>query len=145
MADVNDSLYGDVIGIAISTDLETPAYKDIVCSSGDINVTGSTEGGATVVTRCGIAKAPGRAGWVISGEGVHNSNVAALTEMSANELAVLFQAKTPVLVRVQHTTPASYYRQGQGTITDYEEVSSVDGFITFTFTIDISGDLDVTA
>jgi predicted secreted protein len=144
MADVNDSLGGEVVFLAISTDLVTPAYKNVVCSSGDIGVAGSTEGGATANTRCGVAKGGGRSSWQITGEGVHNTNIAALTEVSANEMAALFQNRTSVLVRVQdETTPANYYRQGQGKITEYEETSNVDGFVTFSFTIEIAGDLDL--
>jgi hypothetical protein len=145
MADVNDSMFGSVVGVAIATDLVTPVYKDVVCSKDDIGVNGTTTGGQEIATRCGVYKAAGTAGWQIVGSGVGNK-VLSGTEMSINEMAALFQSKDPFLVRVQdNDTPANYYRQGQGTMSDYKETSSQDGIIAFDFTIDISGDLDLVA
>lgn len=144
MADVNNSVFGSVVTLAISTNLVTPAYKDIVCSTGNIGLASTSEGGATVVTRCGVAKAPGRAGYNITFEGLHNTAVTSGSEVSANELAALNDSKAKFLARVQdETTPANYYRQGTGTISDYSEDAAVDGFVTFRGTIEISGVLDL--
>jgi predicted secreted protein len=55
------------------------------------------------------------------------------------------QGSSDVLVRVQDdTTPANYYRQGQGTMTAYSESAPLDGAVTFDFTIEVSGALELT-
>lgn len=145
MADVNNSIDGKVVLLAISTNIVTPAYKDVVCSQGDIGVNGTLTGGSEIPTRCGLKRAPGTAGWEVSGSGVANT-VLSTDEMSINEMAALFQSQASFLVRVQDdTTPANYYRQGQGTLSDYKETSSIDGVVGFDFTVAISGELDLVA
>lgn len=146
MADVNNSVFGSVLTIAISTNLVTPAWKNIVCSTGRIGVDGTTEGGSTVTTRCGTARSAGRAGYTIPFEGLHNKTVSSTTEVSANDIAALFQNGTQIRVRIQDEgTPANYYREGTGLITEFADGGEADGFVTFSGSIAISGNLDLIA
>ena len=103
MASINNSLNGTLIGISISTNLVTPAWKEIVCSSEDITLDGSTEGGTTLTTRCGVLKTAGTASWQVTGSGVFNTTVGG-SEVSGNELVELFQDKTDILVKLEYTS-----------------------------------------
>lgn len=145
MANVNNSIDGKVVTLAISTDTVTPSYKNVVCSKDDIGVSGTVSGASEINTRCGVRKSAGTAGWEITGSAVANTTLSG-TEMSHNEVAALFQTQASFLVRVQDEgTPANYYRQGQGVLSDYKETASIDGVVGFDFTIAISGDLDLDA
>lgn len=141
MADINDKIASNDVLLAISTNLDTPAYKDVVCGQ-DINIDWSKD--VTVLrTKCGVAKSAGEPSITITGTGIANTSPGG-TELSADELAAIMQGTADVLVRIQdETTPANYYRQGQGLMTAYGEDAALDGSVTFDFTIEISGSLDL--
>jgi hypothetical protein len=144
MANINNTISGDIIGIAISTVLDTPVWKDIVCSMGTTSATFGTEGGATVVTRCGVARSAGRSSNSVAFEGLHNKTITSGSEVSANELAAIKQAGQTIRVRIQATdTPANYYREAQAVLGDYSEDSPVGDFVTFRGTFNVQGDFDL--
>lgn len=66
-------------------------------------------------------------------------------EYSSTEVFNFSQNGTLVYFKIQYTTtPATYYRQGQGYITNYKESAPVGGFITATGTLSVDGDIDTT-
>lgn len=146
MATLSNSVNGVDVLLSISTNTVTPAYKAIVCSSGDFGLDSTTEGAATVVTRCGTAKAPGSAAYSIKFEGVHNTSISSGSELSGNQLIALNESKATILWKLEDSiTPANYYRQSTGFISAYSETSPVDGYTRFTGTIEVTGDIDLTA
>jgi predicted secreted protein len=141
MADASDKINSNEVLLAISTNLDTPDYKDVVCGQ-DIDIDWSKDI-TTLKTKCGTVKAAGEPSVTITGTGVANHTPGG-TEISADEIAAIMQGSADVLVRVQDdTTPANYYRQGQGTMTAYSESAPLDGAVTFDFTIEVSGSLDL--
>ncbi len=143
MAETVDKINSNDVLIAISTNLDTPDYKDIVCGQ-DIDISWSKDV-TTVKTKCGTAKTAGEPSVTITGTGMANTDPES-DEMSANDLATIMQGTTDVLVRIQDdTTPANYYRQGQGLMTGYNESAPLDGAVTFDFTIEVSGALELVA
>lgn len=143
MADVSKKIEGKLVGVWISTNLTTPAYKEIVCGQ-DTGLDGS-KNITTLETKCGTLKTAGPANWQLTGSGVANSEPGT-NELSADELIGIMQGDTQVLVKLVHATDtALYYRQGTGTMTAYSESGSVSDSITFDFTIEIDGNLDTSA
>lgn len=141
MADAANKISSNDVLLAISTNLETPAYKDVVCGQ-DIDIDWSKDI-TTLKTKCGTVKAAGEPSVTITGTGVANTTPGG-SEISADDIAGIMQGNSDVLVRVQdETTPANYYRQGQGTMTAYSESAPLDGAITFDFTIEVSGSLEL--
>jgi predicted secreted protein len=143
MADVANKIASNNVLVAISTALDTPDYKDIVCGQ-DVSIDWSKDI-TTLRTKCGVIKSAGEPSVTISGTGVAN-HTPDTGELSADELAGIMQGDTDVLIRVQDdTTPANYYRQGRGIMTAYAESADLDGSVTFDFTIEVSGELDLVA
>lgn len=143
MANAADKISSNDILLAISTNLESEDFKDVVCGQ-DIDIDWSKDI-TTLKTKCGTVKAAGEPSITITGTGVANHSPGG-TEVSADEIAAIMQGNSDVLVRVQdETTPANYFRQGQGTMTAYSESAPLDGALTFDFTIEVSGSLDLVA
>lgn len=134
-----NAIQGDLVGLFISTNLVTPAWKEIVCAE-NTGVDGSRDVN-TRRTKCGVVKGFGPAAWTITGSGTHNS-APTTSQVSAQALIDAFQAETPILVKVVHATDdALYYRDGTGQITKYTEGANTGDPLSFDFTIDIEGDL----
>lgn len=141
MALVDNILSGAPVTVEIATNLTTPVYKTVVCSTEDISVDGSVDGVNTTITRCGRLTTSGTVVHEISGSGAANKTLSA-TEMSINDLAALFISRALFLVRVQDAaTGPNYVRKGTGRLTAFSETSEVDGVIGFDFTIEIIGAL----
>jgi hypothetical protein len=141
MADVSNKIEGKLVGAFISTNLVTPAWKEIVCGQ-DTGIDGS-KNITTLETKCGTLKTAGPANWQLTGSGVANTTPDS-DEISADDLIDIMQGSGQVLVKLVHaTTAALYYRQGTGTMTAYSESGSVSDSITFDFTIEIDGNLDI--
>lgn len=134
---------GKLVDVQISTNLVTPAWKKIVCST-DAGLDGSVDT-TTVNTKCGVLKARGNVGWTFTGSGMVNQTPG-VNEISATEVATLFQDGTAILVKLAHvTTESIFYRSGQGTISAYSESAGVEDNVGYDFTIEIDGNLDFTA
>lgn len=143
MGDVKNSIPGKLVGLFISTVLDVPVWKEVVCGQ-DVGVEGSKDV-TTVRTKCGVLKTAGDPSWNITGSGVANHTPGA-TELSADELITILQGDTDVLVKLEHATDdAIYYRQGQGIMTAYSESAGESDPISFDFTIEISGNLTIVA
>ena len=129
--------------IATDPDAATPAYKEIVCGE-DVGLDGSKDV-TTRRTKCGVLKTAGDASWTMTGSGVANHTPGG-TELSADELVAVMQGDTDVAVRMVHATDdALYYRQGRGIMTAYSENATESDPVAFDFTIELSGDLVITA
>jgi hypothetical protein len=130
------------IAVSISTNLTTPAWKEIVCMEdhtldGKTNVTKRK-------TRCGNLTFTDSPEWSVTNSGAANLTPATGTEASVQELATIFQDQTPFLVKLEHRTdPTKYYRSGQGLLTSYTETGKQGDAVGFDFTIDVDGDLDL--
>ena len=135
---------GKLVTLAISTNLVTPAFKFIVCAT-DSNLDGSTEVD-TVNTKCGVFKSFGNTSWTLTGSGVANATPEA-TEVSADEILTIFQDSTEVLFEINHETTADtiIYRAGRGTFSAYSENHGADGLVTFDYTLEVDGDIDISA
>ena len=143
MANAADKINSNDVILSISTDLESEDFKDVVCGQ-DIDIDWSKDI-TTLKTKCGTVKAAGEPSVTITGTGVANTNPGG-SEISADEIAAIMQGSSDVLVRVQdENTPANYFRQGQGTMTAYSESAPLDGALTFDFTIEVSGALELVA
>lgn len=142
MADTANSIKGKYVLLSISTNLVTPAYKTVVCSinnglTGSRNVT-STE------TKCGTSKAGGSPAYTVTGSLAANS-APATDEISADILQGLFDTGADFLWKLAHsTTPANYYRSGQGFFSTYNETANNGEDVQADFVIEVSGALDVT-
>lgn len=129
------------IAVMISTDLVTPAYKEAVCGT-DITLDGSVDINV-VNTKCAKLKSISEPDYTISFGGVANTTPTTLSELSAQELALIFDAGDPVLVKLVHRTdPTKYYRQGQAYITSYTEDAPLDGVLSFDIEMGVDGVLD---
>jgi hypothetical protein len=136
---------GSLVGLWISTNLVTPAWKEVVCAEESHTLSGS----ATTTTRrtktCGALRSVGFDGWTMTGAGVANTTPTA-TEVSADDLLVLAQGATPVLVKMQSATGTGvYYRQGKGTFSAYSEDAPEGDALGFDYTIEIDGNLTIVA
>lgn len=142
MADAANKISSNDVLLAISSNIVTPEWLDVVCGQ-DIDIDWSKDI-TTLKTKCGTVKAAGEPSITITGTGVANYSPEA-GEASADEIAALMQGNSEVKVRVQdETTPANYYREGTGTVTSYSESLPLDGALTFDFTIEVSGNLELT-
>ncbi len=144
MALTSNGIVGKTVILSISTDLTTPAYKAVVCSSDDITLSGGTEAATTIVTRCGTAKTAGTPSYSLNFAGLHNSLVTAASELSGNELAALKASGASFLWKMAGAVPADFYRQGTGVLGTYDETAPMDGFARFSGTIEVSGVVDLT-
>lgn len=138
-----NAIQGDLVGVFYSTNLVTPAWKEIVCAENT-----GTDGSRDVNTRrtkCGVVKGYGPAAWTITGSGTHNHTPGG-SQGSADELATIFQDETPILVKVVHAVDDDLlYRSGQGQVTRFTESLNSGDPASFDFTIDIEGDLVLVA
>ena len=136
-----NAIQGDLVALSISTNVTTPAYKEVVCSENS-GLDGSADVN-TKRTKCGVIKGVGPMAWTFTGSGAFNS-IPGGSAMSAQELVTAAQDQTPILVKLAHATDATiYYRQGQGIISSYSETANSGDVVSYDFTIDIEGDLDV--
>lgn len=143
MGDVNNKIAGNLVGVYISTNLETPDWKEIICGQ-DASLDGSKDV-TTTKTKCGVIKTASDPSWSFSGSGILNHTPGA-GELSADELIAILQGDTDVLVKLEYATDDSlYYREGQGVMTAYGEASNTDDPVSFTYTIEVSGDLTLAA
>lgn len=143
MADVNNKIAGNLVGVWVSTNLVTPDWKEIVCGQ-DANLDGSKDV-TTTKTKCGVIKTASDPSWSFSGSGILNHTPGA-AELSSDELIEILQGDTDVLVKLEYATDDTlYYREGQGVMTAYSETSDTDNPVSFDYTIEVSGDLTLVA
>lgn len=138
-----NEIQGDVVGLFLSTNLVTPAWKEVVCAEN----TGldATRDVNTKRVKCGVIKGFGPPAYSISGSGAFNSAPSG-TQVSSNEILGYMDAETPVLVKIAHITSGSIiYREGQGQITKLTEGFNSGDVVVFDFTVDISGGLTLVA
>lgn len=134
---------GKFVSLEISTNLVTPAYKMVVCAE-DSNLDGSTEVN-TRDTKCGVYKTFGNTSWTLTGSGMANATPDS-DEVSADEILTIFQDGTPVLWKITHTTGDTIiYRQGQGTFSAYSETHPAADLVGFDYTLEVDGDVDISA
>jgi hypothetical protein len=139
MADVNLKIPGNLVGVWISTNLVTADWKEVVCGQ-DASLDGSKDV-TTTVTKCGVIKTTSDPSWSFSGSGILNYTPGA-AELSSDELITILQGDTDVLVKLAYATDDTlYYREGQGVMTAYGEASTPGDPVSFTYTIEVSGDL----
>lgn len=140
MADTANGVKGKFVILSISTDIVTPAYKDVVCSI-DNGITGSRNV-TTTETKCGTSKAGGSPSYTVTGSLSANSAPGA-TEMSADDLQALFDSGDDFLWKLAHsTTPTEYYRQGQGFFSSYNETANIGDDVKADFVIEVTSAID---
>lgn len=132
-------ILSSAVPFAISTDGVT--YKQVVCKK-TCGYTGTTNV-AKEETDCGVLKAPGAIDENFNFEFVLNTTPNGATEWGSDSVMNFFQAKTLLYVKVT-VGSVTYYRQGQGYITNYTETANQNGMITATGTFELSGTLDTT-
>ena len=136
---------GSLVGVFISFDLVTPAWKEISCEAETTTLNGASTTNTTRTKRCGPLKSVAFDGWTLSGAGVANATPT-VTEVSADDLLTTTQDATRVLVKVAETVDDElYYRQGAGYFSAYAEDAPEGQDVTFTYTIEIDGNLVITA
>lgn len=134
---------GKLVTLEISTNLVTPAYKMVVCAE-DSSLSGSTEVNSRD-TKCGVFKSFGNTSWTLEGSGVANATPEA-DEVSADEILTIFQDSTPVLWKITHTSGDTViYRQGEGTFSAYSETHPATDLVGFDYTLEVDGDIDISA
>lgn len=142
MADVVNHLKGKDVGISISTNLVTPAYKLAVCRiNGGLSGTRDVQ---TQSTTCGVSKSAGEPNYTITGSIMVNTSPGG-SELSHEELIALFDSGDDFLFKVEHSTPADYYRQGTGFLSNYSETYNDGENVLAEFTIEVQGTIDVTS
>jgi len=142
MADLTNNISSNITGLWISTALDTPVWKEIVCGT-DVSLDGSADI-TTTSTKCGTAKSKGSMSWSMSGSGVANHSPDS-DELSADELIEIAQGTAQVLIRWQdNTTPANFYRSSTAHITAYTENAPEGGTVEFDFTAELQGNIDLT-
>lgn len=130
--------------LELSTDGIT--YKAVVCeTSHTLNRERSTN---SVETKCygGIALVSvGALSGSIDFEGVFETAPSG-TQVSSNEIFSYIENATYLYWREQNPTGTGTYRyrQGRGYITNQGEVSNIGDLLTFSFTLTIDGQIDVT-
>lgn len=134
-------ILGKDVTLEISTNLVTPAYKAVVCAE-DSTLNGSTEVNSRD-TKCGVLKSFGNTSWTLEGSGVANSTPET-DEISADEILTIFQDSTPVLFKLSDAGGA-IYRQGQGTFSAYSESHPSADLVSFDYTLEVDGDIDISA
>lgn len=143
MADVTNSIEGRGVILSISTNLVTPAYKEVVCSI-DNGLSGTRDVN-TQSTKCGVIKGKGQPNYTITGSLAANHTPES-DEVSADELIALFDSGANFLFKLADaTTPANYYRQGTGFFSDYNETANDGSNVEADFTIEVIGSLDITS
>lgn len=143
MADLANSIEGSVVTLSISTNLVTPAYKDVVCAIN--NGLSSSADVTTVDTKCGSSKARGSASYTLDGSFVANHTPGG-SEMSADDLIALMDSGANFLFKMEDTgTPANYYRAGTGFFSSYNETANNKENVQGDFTIEVIGSVDSTS
>jgi hypothetical protein len=131
-------LQSNLVPFAVSTDGVT--YKNLVCKKvWNVNLD------KTIVedeSDCGVHLGTGAAKWSFDFEIILNTTPNGSTELSATTLAGYADAGTLLYVKLQYSS--TYYRQGQGYISNYKESAPQGGFITATGTFRIDGSIDLT-
>jgi hypothetical protein len=142
MASTADGVKGKYVILSISTNLVTPAYKDVVCSI-DNGITGSRNV-TTTETKCGTSKAGGSPSYTVTGSLSANS-APGVSEISADDLQILFDSGAEFLWKMAHlTTPGDYYRSGQGFFSSYNETANNGDDVKADFVIEVTSAVDVT-
>ena len=125
------------------------SYDDLVClSTSSIN---STVDSSTSQTNCGVLTAVGFPQMTLNFDAICKTDPTAGSEISYESLLGAFANKTLVSVRVQNpvvtgsSAGAAYYHQFQGYITSLTWNQSTTEFISFSGTIQSTGDIDVVA
>lgn len=140
-----NQVIADVLGLWYSTVLDTPVWIEIVCGDA-FSIAGSTDVN-TKKTFCGVIKTVSPPDFTISGSGVANTAPDAGTQGSANEIMGLFQAQTPVKLKIAYRTGTSLiYRTTNGTayLSSYNETYNVGEAVAFDFEFSVSEDFDLT-
>lgn len=132
------------VALYISTNLTTPSYKEIVCAK-DHNLDTSKDVNTVKTKTCGPLVSAGATTVKIGGSGVASTTPES-DELSADDVAVLNDASTPVLVKLEHRTdPTKYYRAFQGIFTSYSENLPVDGTVDFDYELTSQGTITYVA
>lgn len=139
MANAADNIDGKLVVMSISTNLDTPSYKSVVCKVD--NGLAGTRNVQTVETACGTAKAGGSPNYTVTGSLAANTNPGG-TEMSADDLIALFESGDDFLFKLDDG--ADYYRQGQGFFSAYNETANTGDVVRADYTIEVKGSVDST-
>lgn len=139
------TVQGSSVPFAISTDSGT-TYRTLVCNkawgfTGDTTVNEDE-------SDCGRHVGLGTTKAEFSIEGLYNTTPAS-TEISGEELLSLWANKTAFLIKVQYPTSGTpggdLYLQGSAYLTNYQVNKATNSLISFTGTILIDGNIDITA
>lgn len=135
---VPTTLQSSLVPFAMGTD--GISYKNVVCKK----LWGLSLNPTLIEDEsdCGPHTAAGTKKFSFNAEILLNLTPNTATEISANEVATWANNGTTVYVLLQYLT--SYYRQGSGVISAYQESAPLNGFVTATFTVSGSGLLDLT-
>jgi hypothetical protein len=136
MADASKTIDGK-LNLSIATNLTTPVYKSVVCKI-DSGLSGSADVN-TVVTACGTAKARASSNYTVTGSLAANTTPGS-TEMSSDDLIAIFDSGADFLWKLDDGT--SYYRQGTGFLSSYNETVNTGDVVRADFTIDVKGSVD---
>lgn len=138
-----ETLKSNDIGVFISSDSGT-TWKEVVCGT-DITID-SSKNINRKKSKCGTHTAASEPEYTVSFGGVANITPTALSEVSAQELAVLDAATSAIMVKVEHRTdPTKYHRSGTGYISSYTENLALDDTMDFDIEFAVDGDLDLTS
>lgn len=139
------TVQGSSVPFAISTDSGT-TYRTLVCNkawgfTGDTTVNEDE-------SDCGRHVGLGTTKAEFSIEGLYNTTPAS-TEISGEELLSLWANKTLFAIKVQYPTSGSpggdLFIQGNAYLTNYQVNKATNSLISFTGTILIDGNVDITA
>lgn len=139
------TLQGSSVPFTISTDAGT-TYRTLVCNkawgfTGDTTVNEDE-------SDCGRHVGLGTTKASFSIEGLYNTTPAS-GEISGEELLGLWANKTSFLIKAQYPTSGTpgtdLYLQGSAYLTNYQVTKATNSLISFTGTILIDGNVDVTA
>lgn len=122
--------------IYISTD-DGATYKKVICLT-DAGVS-SSKTTTDTDTRCGVLTATGNSTVTFTGTGVVDDSPDA-DELSHNEMWALNEADTTVDIVFQNEL-GTIFLGGKGKITDISDTATQGQFVTFQFTLKISGNL----
>lgn len=139
------TLQGSSVPFTISTDAGT-TYRTLVCNkawgfTGDTTVNEDE-------SDCGRHVGLGTTKASFSIEGLY-STTPAVGEISGEELLSLWANKTSFLIKAQYPTSGTpgtdLYLQGSAYLTNYQVTKATNSLISFSGTILIDGNVDVTA
>jgi hypothetical protein len=130
-----DNFDGKTVGIYISTNLTTPAWKLAVClTSNNFSRKADTMDTSSKCDNGWSSFKPGRRSWSISGEGLAAAEPAT-NRMSYQEIDAIFLAGVEVLVKVADspTTGTNVDYSGHAVLTSLEETYNDNDSVKFTF------------